>query len=462
MSLQQVNYTQIKGAQPNVMAFMTAAEQLAVQTNTWTTVTDVTAALQAAIAVSGNLYFPAGTYRVTSALNCSADKQYYFIGEPQHTIIQSTNAATDILAFSGLFNNHIEVRNISFVGGLNCISLTNTQVDKTSILDNLNFSSPANASIKITGSDSFINGKISNIECQGGTYGIYIAGNAAVNAAQFYSIYIASCSSHGMVIDGSGAGYIVDVAIFGLTVEAAGGSALVLDTASATATAFYVERNGRLLDVPDIQLKMTGSVFTKLTLYDPHFGPDGTAQTTSTKIKYYNDGVTLTVFNQQNAGNKIIDGDSKTSGSYMFLYGTAFYTVLNFPNVNKVTTEISVTDSITTKSSITAATTVSGTRLNTSAVAVGGVPAFSTGINVNAGSTGASAILLFSANTGVGNNTNAAMYLVRYGFDGDNYSTYYIGGSSDFITFSIVSSILYATCTVGGNSKVSVISTVTT
>ena len=461
MSLLQINYKQIKGAQVNVMAFMTAAEQLAVQTNTWTSVTDVTAALQAAIAVSGSLYFPAGTYRVSSTLDCSAEKQYYFIGEPQHTIIRSTNAATDILAFSGVLGNHIEVRNMSFIGGLNCISLTNTQVDKTSILDNLSFSSPANAAIKITGSNAFINGKISNIECQGGTYGIYIAGDAIVNAAQFYSIYIANCSSHGMVIDGS-AGYIIDFAIYGLTVEGVGGSALVLDTASGSATAFYVERNGRLVDVPDIQLKRTGAVFTKFTMYDPTFGSAGAARTNTTFIKYYNTQIRLTIYGRQNAGTITIDGDSQTSASYMWLYGDAEYVVINFPAYNVITNYLKITGPITTDSTVAATGVISGQRLNTSAVTLGGIPAYSTGINVNAGSGGATAILLFSTNTSTGNSTSSAMYLVRYGFDGDNYSTYYIGGSSNFITFSIVSSILFATCTVGGNSNVSVISTIKT
>lgn len=55
----------------SVFDFMTATEIQAVQTNTWTTVSDVTAKVQAAITASkgaAGLHFPAGTYKLTSTL----------------------------------------------------------------------------------------------------------------------------------------------------------------------------------------------------------------------------------------------------------------------------------------------------------------------------------------------------------------------------------------------------------
>jgi hypothetical protein len=58
------------------------------------------------------------------------------------------------------------------------------------------------------------------------------------------------------------------------------------------------------------------------------------------------------------------------------------------------------------------------------------------GISVNQGTSGMTMLLLASINTGIGTETNTAMYVVRFYFDGNNTPTStYIGGSSDFVTF---------------------------
>jgi fructose-specific phosphotransferase system IIC component len=91
-----------------------------------------------------------------------------------------------------------------------------------------------------------------------------------------------------------------------------------------------------------------------------------------------------------------------------------------------------------------------------SSVRSSGTGATSTGINVNAGDAGATYLLLASRNTSAGDSTASAMYLVRCGYDGDHYSVAFIGGT-DFLTFSLASSILQATNAGGGNTSVGII-----
>jgi hypothetical protein len=60
-----------------------------------------------------------------------------------------------------------------------------------------------------------------------------------------------------------------------------------------------------------------------------------------------------------------------------------------------------------------------------------------TGISVNQGTSGMTMILIASINTSTGTSTNSAVYIVRFYFSGNTTPTAtYIGGSSDFVTFS--------------------------
>lgn len=78
-----------------------------------------------------------------------------------------------------------------------------------------------------------------------------------------------------------------------------------------------------------------------------------------------------------------------------------------------------------------------------------GTTPVSTGINVNAGQNGKTYLLIWSYQTGTGNNTASALYMIRCGYDGNNYTATKIsgdqGGTSgyDVITFSVVSSVLH-------------------
>jgi hypothetical protein len=81
-----------------------------------------------------------------------------------------------------------------------------------------------------------------------------------------------------------------------------------------------------------------------------------------------------------------------------------------------------------------------------------GTGAINTGININQNNGGACLLLLASRNTGAGLLTESAVYVVKFNYDGDNAPTMtYIGGSSNFVTSSIVGSYWYLTNSGAGN-----------
>jgi hypothetical protein len=91
------------------------------------------------------------------------------------------------------------------------------------------------------------------------------------------------------------------------------------------------------------------------------------------------------------------------------------------------------------------------------AVYQNGTGAVDTGIPINQYGQGAALLLLASRNTDTGLNTAAAVYFIRFYYDGNNApSTTYIGGSGDFITFGVSgSNTLTITNSGGGNANYS-------
>lgn len=80
----------------------------------------------------------------------------------------------------------------------------------------------------------------------------------------------------------------------------------------------------------------------------------------------------------------------------------------------------------------------SGASIGNCFAAAGSGSGFDTEISVNMGTCGATMLLMASINTSTGTGTNSAVYIVRFYFDGNNLpTTTYLGGSSDFVTFSV-------------------------
>jgi hypothetical protein len=105
----------------------------------------------------------------------------------------------------------------------------------------------------------------------------------------------------------------------------------------------------------------------------------------------------------------------------------------------------------------TSGSTNSGASIGNCFIAAGSGSGFDTGISVNMGTCGGTMLLMASINTSTGTSTNSAVYIVRFYFDGNNApSTSYLGGSSDFVTFSVSgSNTLILTASNSGNRSYS-------
>ncbi len=75
----------------------------------------------------------------------------------------------------------------------------------------------------------------------------------------------------------------------------------------------------------------------------------------------------------------------------------------------------------------------------------------SLGINVNAGGRGGAYLILASSQSRTGANTHAALYLIKCGYDGNNFTAIYIAGDVNFVTFSQSGGVLHASATDGAN-----------
>ena len=105
----------------------------------------------------------------------------------------------------------------------------------------------------------------------------------------------------------------------------------------------------------------------------------------------------------------------------------------------------------------TSGSTNSGASIGNCFAAAGSGSGYDTGISINMGTTGGTMLLMASINTSTGTSTNSAVYIVRFYFDGNNApTTTYLGGSSDFVTFSVSgSNTLILTASNAGNRSYS-------
>jgi hypothetical protein len=82
-----------------------------------------------------------------------------------------------------------------------------------------------------------------------------------------------------------------------------------------------------------------------------------------------------------------------------------------------------------------------------------GTGAINTNIPINQGDAGGTVLLLASRNTSTGTSTESAVYIVRFYYSGNNApTTSYVGGSSDFVTFSVAASNTLAVTNSGGGT----------
>ena len=75
----------------------------------------------------------------------------------------------------------------------------------------------------------------------------------------------------------------------------------------------------------------------------------------------------------------------------------------------------------------------------------------SPGINVNAGRRGGAYLILASSQSGAGASSHSALYLIKCGYDENNFTAIYIAGDVNFVTFSQSGGVLHASATDGAN-----------
>jgi len=100
-------------------------------------------------------------------------------------------------------------------------------------------------------------------------------------------------------------------------------------------------------------------------------------------------------------------------------------------NAAAFTGNLTITGAITTSS--TSTSNLSGTRLLSKTFSA---TAIDTGINTNAGNGGGGVLVIVSRNTGRGGATNTGMYLVNFGYDGNNSAPVFVSGT-DIVDFSV-------------------------
>jgi len=180
-----------------------------------------------------------------------------------------------------------------------------------------------------------------------------------------------------------------------------------------------------------------------------HQFPDGTSSwfynvfkdSTSGNFKW-GQGVFADAFSDTNLANsysiyQYYDKNEASVGQYRFL-------INNAGNVGIGTT------APTQKLDVIGNVKATGTYFSTTPTAIG--------ININGGNAGGTALLLCSRNTGSGDTTASAVYMVRYGYSGNYYSTTLVSGTN-FVTFSIDGSgNLLVTDPANGNDLCSVFS----
>lgn len=337
MSLTKVSYSMISGAVANVLDYGASPSASA---------TINTAAINAAIAANEVVYFPAGTYNINDSI-APGEKNCTLIGEAPNTVIfSSSNAAADVILFYRRVgqNGYItQVININTVGGLNGIHIYGGACGTRGLIENVYITSAANAGLLIDtdptdfiAGSTFIYGKVRNVRIELGTIGtgIKVVGYNMINATMWDNISVSGCSTGLSISETVATGQSVQ--FNNLAIEATQQEAIQITGTEVLINNLYTEKTGFVIDTADINLNSAtdASYRAVLTLINPYFGPrwgDSVAQTT--RVSFRTNFCTLTCLGLPPVGTVVFDGNSKTSGAFIYLLGSGVYaSVINFSN----------------------------------------------------------------------------------------------------------------------------------
>jgi hypothetical protein len=173
----------------------------------------------------------------------------------------------------------------------------------------------------------------------------------------------------------------------------------------------------------------------------------------------------LTIGSLASGSNAILSLANNSSGSPRTIYYKASDSSINFTSTGAADV-VTITNSgnfllnNNTSSNLGTntkfrATNGGGGGASLGSVYFGGTGANTTGIPINQTDSGGTLLLIASRHTDAGTSTHSAVYLVRFYYDGNNApSTIYLGGTSDFITFGVISGNLSVQNSGGGACSV--------
>lgn len=330
MSLTKVSNSMITGAVANVQDYG-ASPSASAATNV--------AAINAAIAANPVVYFPSGTYATNAAIVINA-KNCTLLGAGLDSVyLASTNAADDVIRVIAGANGVLNIRDITTSGGLNGIFIdgsTGTYLGANSTLENIHVIGPVNAGLKILGNDvtgsTFIYGRVKNYHFEGNVgslYGIYAKGYNVLNTAHFQDLRIVSGVT-GIHLEET-LSTNVSTLFDNVTIEDTENEAIDINGYDALFINPYFEGCGVATNTAEINMNATVSIFCRLTLINPYFGAHGTASVTTNVVSFRTNYCSLDIIGAADRATKTIDGNNKTAGGYINLYGWAGkYVVTDF------------------------------------------------------------------------------------------------------------------------------------
>jgi len=338
MSLTKVSYSMINGAYANVLDYGASPSATAAVN---------TSAIQTAINANDVVYFPEGTYSINAALEVGT-KNCTFIGAaPNSVVITTSNAAADVIFFNrptGQNGYIAQVININTVGGLNGIHIYGGACGTRGLIENVYITSATNAGILIdtdptdfSSGSTFIYGKVRNVRIELGVIGtgIKVIGYNMINATMWDNISVSGCSTGLSISETVATGQAVQ--FNNLVIEATQQEAIQITGTEVLINNLYTEKTGFAINTADINLNSdvsSAAYRAVLTLINPYFGPRwGASAAQTTRVSFRTNFCTFTCLGLPPVGTIVFDGNSKTSGAFIYLLGSGTYaSVTNFGN----------------------------------------------------------------------------------------------------------------------------------
>ena len=358
---------------------------------------------------AGSAISSTGSFSIYSDSGISGETQglYYWNGSTYYAALQTSNVASGfsnlLLAKDGgnvgigtsspLDNLHIAASEVGNVG----ISVQNTNASYSAQLRFLNSAGTEKAAVTYVQSATSMNFNINSIE----------------------SLVLASTGAATFSSSVTAAGYLIS-----------GDNVLKLNSiASVQDQQIYYQNNGT----------------TKFQLF---------LNTATNSFGIYNNALGSSSFTITSGGNVLIGTTTDDTVNKLQVSGKGYFSNLLSVGLN------SSNDGLSTNTKLRISGDGSpnaGASMGSCFAAAGSGSGYDTGISVNMGTSGATMLLMASINTSTGTSTNSAVYIVRFYFSGNNLpSTTYLGGSSDFVTFSVSgSNTLILTASNSGNRSYS-------